>query len=656
MENAVNNPLDMLLGIGTGTQSGPTGVSSPDGQAPIFGEMLEGLLAANGRIPVVSNVVDDAALDVIESQQLVSEDATGRLTAEQVVQGDAGAIQTDSNLFATLPNENLPAGQTSGTATPEASRPVAVNLSSTTTGPVVFPTVDSDSLIQQEIDRFAAGVIEQGGVDPVATTTGNMIIAREPVDLANGLYEVKQAQVQGNQIHLELAAPDADSPTIELRIDLESLKGLSTEPGRTQLGASSGDNRTGGLSQTSFGTAVAPARTSVPLGQLEAGMDLLPAKNPNDISSGFEYLLKKTRVTQIEISRSTAAQTNSKNQAGAETHLTIVAEQSGREMLIRAKLDPDSMTAIARQKVLPGASLSADQHQTDILTANEDQLGRAFVAQRSAQRTELSGAPLGDRNMVAASQYQVATPEGMAQVRRVQSDMGTSDKSWQPDNMIPGESSERVATELQPRSVRMTDSFRVAMTDNSSLPRSAADAVDGAAKTFVEQTTLGVQAIDDPLKTDIGVGRQKMASTSPVRVHLPENTQLKLNAGRQVITLRIEPEQLGPAKLTLSMHNNRLRASVIVNSVEAKAVLENSIESLTQQLSRADIKIDQIDVQLSNQQQQNQFGGRQTWQSWSSLRNPAAGPATDSLETTVPYVEPLQAMQQVGAGGVNILA
>jgi len=685
VDNAVNNPLELLLGIGTGFQSGPTGVSSPDGLVPIFGEMFEGLLTAHDRIPLGTNDADVAPLYTAKPHLLALEGATDRHGVERVALGDLGVIPTDSNLPPTLLKGNLPADQTitqepidavqatqtTGTAIPEMSKPVSVDLSSTISRPIIFPTAVAvhDVLTQQDIDRFTAGLVKEegvdplvadrGSIDPIATTeTGHAIITREPVELANGLYEVKQARVHGNQMHLELAAPDVDSPTIELRIDLESLKNLSTESGRTQPSAFPRDDAMAGLLRTSSGGAVAPARTETParavapLTQLEPSSDLWPAKNPDDVLSGFEDLLKKVRVTQIEIRRGAATLTNSKDHAGTETHLTIVAQQSGREMLIRAKLDPDSMTAIVRKEVLPGTNLSSDQHQIDILAIDDEKLSRVFVAQRSVQRTELSGVPLGDRNMIAASQYQVTIPQGMGQVRRLSSDLGTIDQSWQQDDTIPGQDSERVATALQAKHGRIVDSFRVAMTGNSTVLRAATETVDGGVKTIVEQNTLGAQAIDDPLKTDIGMSRPRMESTSSVRVHLPENTQLKLNAGEQVITLRIEPEHLGPAKLTLRMHNDRLRARVMVNSIEAKAALENSLENLTQQLSRANIKVDQIDVQLSNQQQQNPFGGRHNWQSWSSLRNPA----TDPLETATPYIEPLQAMQQVGVGGVNILA
>ncbi|MDZ4724422.1 MAG: flagellar hook-length control protein FliK [candidate division Zixibacteria bacterium] len=95
------------------------------------------------------------------------------------------------------------------------------------------------------------------------------------------------------------------------------------------------------------------------------------------------------------------------------------------------------------------------------------------------------------------------------------------------------------------------------------------------------------------------------------RVTLPENAAASLKTQGQSILLHIEPEYLGPAKLHLSIRNEQLTARVTVDSVQAKAVLENSLDQLSSQLHKAGIAVDYLEVNLRNGDSGGQFFNRQ---------------------------------------------
>ena len=120
--------------------------------------------------------------------------------------------------------------------------------------------------------------------------------------------------------------------------------------------------------------------------------------------------------------------------------------------------------------------------------------------------------------------------------------------------------------------------------------------------------------------------------------------------------IRIEPEHLGPARLNLSLHNDQLTARVIVESPAAKVAVENSLDQLTQQLSRVGIELDRLEVALSGGNTPQQFLSRRPrWSFGGKL------PAMDSdKDDSIPQVTPSQIIPPsaagiAGAGGVNLL-
>lgn len=162
-----------------------------------------------------------------------------------------------------------------------------------------------------------------------------------------------------------------------------------------------------------------------------------------------------------------------------------------------------------------------------------------------------------------------------------------------------------------------------------------------------------VWAITEPdqVATDI--------KTNPtVKLVLPEQAKLIGDARNHSMVIRIEPEHLGPAKLELHLKNEVLTARLTVETTAAKTTLENSINSLKEQFAKADIKVEQIEINVRGETNYNQMFDRQTqWHKFNQAHQQRFN-AGDLLESFVPVNQINNFIQQqyVGSSGVNVLA
>ena len=96
---------------------------------------------------------------------------------------------------------------------------------------------------------------------------------------------------------------------------------------------------------------------------------------------------------------------------------------------------------------------------------------------------------------------------------------------------------------------------------------------------------------------------------------------------------------------------------MIVDSPLAKMAVENSLEQLTDQLSKAGVELDKIEVMLSDSHARHQFFDRRP--AW-SLDSQANNRNNDELNETDPgdshVTAPLIDSQYLGTRGVNLLA
>jgi len=144
----------------------------------------------------------------------------------------------------------------------------------------------------------------------------------------------------------------------------------------------------------------------------------------------------------------------------------------------------------------------------------------------------------------------------------------------------------------------------------------------------------------------------------PSRCPLPDNIAQQFKANGRSITIGIEPDQLGPAKLHLSVNNHTLTARLTVETSLAKSIVENSLDQLHQQLERAGVKVDTINVHVSGgdtntnlfeQRQQAAFNrARLSSRMTERIITQEMNAATETLQPGP--------SQYIGAGGVNVYA
>ena len=142
-----------------------------------------------------------------------------------------------------------------------------------------------------------------------------------------------------------------------------------------------------------------------------------------------------------------------------------------------------------------------------------------------------------------------------------------------------------------------------------------------------------------------------------IRMQLPENLKMMLRPNGQAVTIKINPENLGPAKLSLSFNNNKLKAKLTVTSLNAKHMLENSIERLVDQLQKLNINVEKIDITLAeDNKKQEQFNRQADWQRKMTFKKLTDEEFENSgIEQTV--ITPVrQNYEYVNTGSVNLLA
>jgi hypothetical protein len=104
------------------------------------------------------------------------------------------------------------------------------------------------------------------------------------------------------------------------------------------------------------------------------------------------------------------------------------------------------------------------------------------------------------------------------------------------------------------------------------------------------------------------------------------------------------------------MSQDKLRARVTVETSEIKALVERSLDRLTDQLTKAGVDIDRIDVAVDGRRSGNELLERHA--RWGRpTTTPAIGNDIES-EFNQPVTTPMSptAYTYVGAGGVNVLA
>ncbi len=170
------------------------------------------------------------------------------------------------------------------------------------------------------------------------------------------------------------------------------------------------------------------------------------------------------------------------------------------------------------------------------------------------------------------------------------------------------------------------------MDSDSKSPVAVAAPSDNAtleSLTGVFEKTEGVTGRTTGLESSMAVSKwtRQSRAASAVTIERPavrmtlqqEMPNLSQLEGRTLM-IKLEPEYLGTARLHLTMRQDTLSARVMVETPQAKAAVESSLSQLTDQLTKAGIKIDYIDVGVRGGGAQNQFFHKQS--NWFRAQNP----------------------------------
>jgi hypothetical protein len=157
-------------------------------------------------------------------------------------------------------------------------------------------------------------------------------------------------------------------------------------------------------------------------------------------------------------------------------------------------------------------------------------------------------------------------------------------------------------------------------------------------------------------KTDQSSASGEKIQFSSVRFTLPDKIDQALVPNGKSLSLQIHPEHLGPARLSLHWGTDGLTARVTVDSPLAQSAIERSLDRLQDQLVRAGVKVDSLEVALSGGHTRGQFMHQQPQWQRPQTANPLFMNEYRSPEFAA-VVAPVQAQPEyVGSRGVNLFA
>ncbi len=488
MMNPGPNNIDSLLGLGLskgGSVDSKTTVGKVAGQR--FASILD-LLASAGN----------------DRSARIGIDLTAQMTGRKST-GETGIDKKKVNLAQMPTNDSSLLTVSDGSELVEQARPDVSGIVKVQDSATVLSGKNGEANVVSSLP--ASGTISNQRLDELlhGKTT--------PVELVSGKYEVVQAELEGEDLVLDVRSLDGQ------QIKVTVPASLIDNP-KSQKGASL-DDRTA-VRATALKTS-APARIEL---------------NSAGISdkSRLNEMFAKLNITDLEISDVEPVLKGTARQVGTgAVDVKLVAEHSGQEIRIKSRI----------QKRNVRAEVKANRRAGNIVSTHPR------VAQSQSETTG-SATSAAKQNIGG----ELSSPE------RFQAAIGEAILS---ENLQGG------AEKMDSSGDRLSIDPTV-----ESLPRSN--------RVVFERSLHSVP-----------------------RFSLPDDLAKSLKPNGRSVALTIQPENLGPARLRLAMSNNTLTAHLTVESNEARAVVEASLDELTSQLEKAGIRVGQVDVSLSG----GDFGGQQ---------------------------------------------
>jgi hypothetical protein len=227
-------------------------------------------------------------------------------------------------------------------------------------------------------------------------------------------------------------------------------------------------------------------------------------------------------------------------------------------------------------------------------------------------------------------------------------DTGTNEKSYDgfADQNQPRHAARTLVATSKPASQAPMDFSRVQLHVSTSNK-----VIEPLTITNSETASTGT---NQSQSADIGTGPQV---TQSARLVVPEHVASQLKPNGQSIMIRVEPDHLGPARLNLTLRGNVLTARVTVETPLAQAAVESSVDQLVDQLARAGIKVNQVQVAVDGGGLRNQFFDRQSiWPRPKMTQRTEIIDGTELEQPIAHVVSDPYAAQYVGREGVNVFA
>lgn len=377
------------------------------------------------------------------------------------------------------------------------------------------------------------------------------VLSSRLAEVEPGTYEILSSKIENGNIILEAVSKDGVDKPIKITIPTDVL----SNPANPQMGGLS-------TSRVALGTE----------------------------AYRLDNMLSRLNLKEIQVE--TPSRSGHPSEAMQPVNITLVAETTVGEQLLRARLDR-SRVRISETEI----SRPSDGHKSDV--------GRPLSL------TPVSGAG------------KVYTPLGIYSNNNIVNTVTRPNATFPALNAGPRSSFTGTDTNLK-----------------SADGQQPLEALFGyEAKSTDDHSTSG--------KTEL----------RNVRFTLPNDLGANLRVNGRAVTIRIEPEHLGPARLSLSMADDKLKARIVVESAPAKLALEQNLDRLVNDLSKAGIEVDNIEIAINNGDAHNQLLGRQPhWRHRAAARLPNLD-ADGQGPTEIPIVPPPAASAgYAGPNGVNLLA
>lgn len=323
----------------------------------------------------------------------------------------------------------------------------------------------------------------------------------------------------------------------------------------------------------------------------------------------------------------------------------------------------------SRKTGLPTSSLRTNRvaMRTDSTSAIDDLFGRLSVTEltltnelptetvaqpNSAVKLEMSADQSGRATLIT-----LVAPRST--LRLISSDTSAAEQPTLPTDQKPSTTSGTGATEGQ-QVVSATKATTASATLTSEekpsfTVRPAATKWD--TEQFADESSSAIKSLQSGIDRSEALSRPVDARSvnMPVKMTLPDLPKM-LSGGTRTLTIKLEPEHLGPARLHLSVVNDTVTARLSVETPTAKAAVERGLDQLTDQLSRAGLKVNNIEVSLRGGSYQESAYRQTNW--FRSQRSQLRRASDDALTPAAPLaaITTRRPSSYLGSTGVNLYA